>query len=179
MPHPPWPIGSFTVGSEYAAPWLILTGVAVVGLVVSGLRLRMARVSGRPRTSAISLVAATISALLLVWLNGSPSRWTHRSMSGQIALAEEMVRRYELYRAEHGRYPTSIDAIYFEALDAFDEVNERQNTSECDGYGTGCNALRIHAVDEPQPELFLQLHLGTIECSAKTVDPVWRCWDHF
>jgi hypothetical protein len=172
-----WPIQVQSLNGAAIAVWWVLTLVAVGVLTGSARRLRRGSAQQQTRRSAAQL-AALLSVLLLLWLNGSPSRWVTRHLAADLGPAEETVRRFEAYRSANGRYPPSVDTVYYEGLDVFDEVNGEPSSDDCDPFGSGCEALRIHAVDAPEPRIFLQVHLGTMECGATTADPVWRCRDH-
>jgi len=92
--------------------FLALLGVSLVALWVA---------VGRRKGKLLGFVAATILVCAVAGLYHttlSPFSYYRKKIEPSITIGEDLFRRYSNFEAEHGRYPLTIDEVYFqEAVD--------------------------------------------------------------
>jgi hypothetical protein len=123
----------------------------------------------------------------------SPFWYYRRELEPSIVRAEEVFRRYELYREQHGTYPATPDAIEFPQLDYFDSVaGWRDAQARCNPGREGCTGLRIQTQEailpdgsvmfsepaQPGPgDLVVIVFDGLFRCEITNLERDWRCRD--
>jgi hypothetical protein len=115
-----------------------------------------------------------LSLVGLAYTTVSPF-WYHRiRLEPEIAAGEEVFWRYEQYRTEHGRYPSSPALIDLPTLDAFDSVDGlRDDPGGCDGGRQGCSHLRV----EIDGGLRVLVFDGLFLCQITNLERDWQCRD--
>jgi hypothetical protein len=157
--------------------WNVVFRLAVTIFVVSLGLLCLA--IAKKKSWLLSSVAGLIlvsSALAIFHITLSPYSYYRRKIEPSIAIGEEVFKRYQDYRKEHGQYPNSIREIYFAELDYFDLiVGLRQDPTRCDGFGVGCRGLNV-TLEDGEP--VVHVHDELVQCDIDNLTRNWECWDH-
>ncbi|TKJ31752.1 MAG: hypothetical protein CEE40_00010 [Chloroflexi bacterium B3_Chlor] len=157
--------------------WNVVFLLAVTIFVVSLGLLCVAiakKKSWLPSSVAGLILVSSLVAIFHTTL--SPYSYYRKKIESSIAIGEEVFKRYQDYKKEHGQYPDSIGEIYFAELDYFDViVGLRQDPTRCDGFGVGCRGLRVTLEDgEPVVHVYDEL----VQCDIDNLTRNWECWDH-
>ena len=147
--------------------------LTVLAILLIGLRWAL---SARRRgwMGAFGLVAVLV-CLVVVWLTFSPYTFVRQRIEPSIQAGEEVYRRYVEYNERHGRYPNSVEEVYFPELDQFHIIRGvREHSEECNSPGVICEALIISTTP-----LNVQVNVDLISCNITNLDRNWRCRDWF
>jgi hypothetical protein len=132
----------------------------------------------KKRSKGLALLAGLLCvgsiAVIALHTTLSPFAYHRRRLEPAIAEGEELFRRYEDYRREHGRYPASIGAVYFPGLDRFHRVEGvRRGFPTCDAAGEGCRAIQVETSGKLAVVVFEEL----IRCDITNLSRDWTCRD--
>ncbi len=157
--------------------WLVQFSVVtfVFFLSLAGLWLAIFKKRSRSLAFLAGLLCAGSVAVIALHTTLSPFAYHRRRLEPAIVAGEELFRRYEGYRSEHDRYPTSIGVVYFPGLDRFDRVEGvREGLPTCDPCGVGCRAIGVRA----NGELVVEVYEELIQCDIANLSRDWACRDH-
>jgi hypothetical protein len=144
--------------------WLAqFSAVAIVFLLsVGGLWLAIFKKRSAGLAAAAGLLCVGSIAAVVLHTTLSPYTYHRRRLEPAIVAGEELFRRYEGYRREHGRYLASIGVVYFPGLDHFDHVGGvREGMPMCDPHGVGCRGIRVGT----SGQLVVEVHEELIQCN--------------
>jgi hypothetical protein len=133
----------------------------------------------KKRSKGLALLAGLLCigsiAVIALHTTLSPFAYHRRRLEPAIVVGEELFRRYEDYRREHGRYPSSIGVVYFPGLDRFDRVEGvRSGFPTCDPTGVGCRGIQGRTNGKLAVAVFEEL----IQCNITNLSREWTCRDH-
>ncbi|MEM7134839.1 MAG: hypothetical protein AAF702_51755 [Chloroflexota bacterium] len=136
----------------------------------------LALVLGKSRVLAALAGIVFLSSLLAIWqIKFSPYAYYWNQIHPTMALGEEVMHHYTVYKEEHGQYPSSIKDVYFTELDTFDIIKDfRYNPAKCDGFGDGCTGL---LVTPNIGSVNVEIYHGLIHCMMTSDTRNWACQD--
>lgn len=163
-------------------PFLVSLGLLYVAVI-------------KKKSRLLALVASPVlvgSMLAGFYTTLSPYAFYRHKIEPSVTIGEEVFKRYENYKEEHGHYPPSVNEIYFAQLDDFDAViGVRTDPIKCDGFGIGCRAMKVVTGRDVAPAvsasgegalddegLTVHIYDELIECSITNLRSNWKCRDH-
>lgn len=159
------------------AVWLAQFSVVTIAFLLSARGLWLAIFKKRSRRLAVPAGFLCLGSIAAIALHTtlSPFAYHRRRLEPAIVVGEELFKRYDTHRSEHGRYPASIDVAYFPALDRFDRVEGvREGFPTRDPFGVGCRAISV----KTDGQLMVEVHEQLIQCDITNLSREWACRDH-